>query len=121
MLHGHSKHVLFDYLLEAVRNSHTMNKNVCITIITICNLLSEGLEDLISIAVQAEPLQERKVIQCKLLCFFQWSQYSPIGHNGPATCRNIQDVSAVQLLNFQCFNTDLNQNFRQFCQIHSLQ
>jgi hypothetical protein len=30
-------------------------------------------------------------------------------------------VSAVQLLNFQCFNTDLNPTFRQFCQIHSLQ
>jgi hypothetical protein len=27
MIHGHGRHALFDYFLEAARNSHTMNKN----------------------------------------------------------------------------------------------
>lgn len=114
-----SMHSLIIFL-EVIRNSHKKQKETSITIsITFCRLL-ECLQDLIPIAVHAVPLQEREVIQRELLRLLQWSQCPPIGHNGSGTCRNIQHLSAVQLLNFQQLNTVLPQSFRQFRQIHAL-
>lgn len=108
--------------LEIMRNSPKKQKKARITISIMyeyCRLL-ECLLDLIPIAVHAVPLQEREVIQCELLHLLQWSQYPPIGHDGSGTCRNIQHLSAIQLLNFHHLNTVLPQSFGQFCQIHSL-